>query len=431
VAGGIDGYTLRAASPDVCIHYHDPASCDAESLRMPLDALEVCEGRDDAPVDVESRPGSRALLSWVERGVPRQHEVDQPKAGGFTFPELPTDFVDNEAGMWRALHDAVAVTDASSTRYALGCLHFRDKLGRFDATDGRQVLTQSGYQFGFDDDLLVPASPLIGCRDLDGEPVAVGRSEEWAAFRVGRTVILVRIQKDGRFPKIDELLPAVDRAPSRLELSPNDAAFLLGVLPSLPSSDPQYMPITLDLNGQVLIRSRDADRARPTEVQLMTSRLSGDSVVLNTDRRFIERALRLGFRTASVYGRKSPVLCADERRRYLWALLDADSAVPKSADAVRIESAAAVAPPVSRKPRKNPPIQPDSTEATTPVGARGDREASPEDSGPIEQAVRLRDALRDAAATAHQLVRSLKQRQRQERIVASTLQTLRQLPTAS
>jgi hypothetical protein len=59
----------------------------------------------------------------------------------------------------------------------------------------------------------------------------------------------VRIQKEGRFPRVDELLPAVDGAPTRLELSPQDAEFLLGALPSLPSSDPQYMPITLDLNG--------------------------------------------------------------------------------------------------------------------------------------------------------------------------------------
>jgi hypothetical protein len=278
--------------------------------------------------------------------------------------------------------------------------------------------------------LLVAALPLVGCRDLDGEAVAVGHSDEWIAFRIGKTVILVRVQKEGRFPKIDELLPSVDRAPSLLELSAHDAEFLLHVLPSLPSSDPQYLPITLDLNGRVLIRSRDADRARPTEVQLTSSRLSGEAVVLNTDRRFIERALRLGFRTASVYGSKSPMLCADERRRYLWALLDAESAVPKSADAVRIESAAAVTPRVSRKPRKHQPIHPDMTEKASPVVARGDHDASPADIGPIEQAVRLRDALRDAAGAAHQLVRSLKQRQRQQRIVASTLQTLRQLQAA-
>ena len=48
-------------------------------------------------------------------------------------------------------------------------------------------------------------------------------------------------------------------------------------------------------------------------------------------------------------------------------------------------------------------------------------------SGPIEQAIALRDALRNTTSIAHQLVRALKQRQRQSRIVESTLASLKQL----
>jgi hypothetical protein len=343
--------------------YQDPAACDVDSFRLPLDALEACEGRDESVVEVASRPNDRILLSWIDHGIPRQKEVDQPKAPEAAFPELPADFASNEPHLWDALRDAVAVTDASSTRYALGCLRFRGKLGRFDATDGRQALTQSGFQFGFQDDLLIPASPLLGCRDLSGEPVALGRSDQWVAFRVGKAAILLRIQQEGRFPQIDELLTAVDRAPSRLDLSKQDAEFLLGVLPSLPTSDPLYLPITVDLNGRVLIRCREADRAQPTEVELTSSRLQGKAVVFNTDRRFIERAIRMGFRAAYVYSSKLPVHCADERRRYLWAVLDADSAVPKSADAVRIESSTVAKPQTRKSVRKLSPIKPISAAA--------------------------------------------------------------------
>lgn len=431
VAGGADGCTLRAASPDVCVQFHDPAPCDAESVRLPLDALEVCEGRDDTPVTLELGPGNRALLSWVDRGVPRRHEVDQPKAGVLSFPELPIRFIENEAGLWTTLSDAVATTDAEATRYALGCLHVRGKLGRLDATDGRQILTQTGYHLGFDDDVLIPASPLLGCRDLDvGEPFRVGRNGEWLGFGVGSVIILVRIQKEGRYPKLDDLLPVADRAPSRLGLSAQDATFLLNVMPSLPSSDPQHGPLTFDLNGKVLIRSRDAERAQPTEVELTSSRLKGDAVTFNADRRYVERALRLGFREAFVFGPASPVLCADDRRRYLFALLDAASAVPKSVDAVRIESSAVVSPPVSRKSRKHQLVMRDSTTTDVPAVARDDQDAKPKEVGPIEQAVHLRDSLRDAAGAAQQLVRLLRQHQRQHRIVASTLHSLRQLQTA-
>lgn len=433
VAGGSSGYSIRAASPDVCVHFHDPAPCDSESIRLPLDALEVCEGRDDTPVTVEGRPGNRALLSWVERGVPRQHEVDQPKAGSFSFPDLPINFTANEAGMWAALRDAVATTDAASTRYALGCLHLRGKLGRIDATDGRQILTQAGYQLGFDDDLLVPASAILGCRDLDlGEPVAVGRSGDWIGFGIGNSLVMIRIQKDGRFPKVDEIIPTPERAPSRLELSARDAAFLVNIVPSLPSSDPQHAPVTLDLNGKVLIRSRDAERSRPTEVELTSSRLTGDAVVLNTDRRYVGRAMRLGFREAYIYGPNSPVLCRDDRRRFLWALLADASAIPRSDDPIRIESSlVSVSIPRSRKhPEPVMSVQNHaSAVATEPVKPvqRNKRLCPVASGGPIELAIALRDALHNAATAAHQLVRSLKQRQRQNRLVESTLASLKEL----
>ena len=47
--------------------------------------------------------------------------------------------------------------------------------------------------------------------------------------------------------------------------------------------------------------------------------------------------------------------------------------------------------------------------------------------GPIEQAIALRDALRNAASAANLLVRSLKQHKRQNRIVQTTLESLKQL----
>jgi hypothetical protein len=46
---------------------------------------------------------------------------------------------------------------------------------------------------------------------------------------------------------------------------------------------------------------------------------------------------------------------------------------------------------------------------------------------PIEAAQALRTSLRETLASAHQLVRSLKRRQRHERIVATTLASLKQL----
>lgn len=430
--GGPAGYRMNAASPDVAIEYRHPDPCDAETIRLPLDALEACEGRDDAPVVIEARSGGGASLSWVDRGVPRQSEVEQPQPGTVVFPDTPTTFTPNEPGLWPALRDAVATTDESSTRYALGCLHLRGKIGRIEAADGHQILVQAGYQFGWEDDVLIPGSKLLGCPDLDlGEGIAIGRAGEWVAVGVSRWLIYLRVQ-GGRFPKIDQILPNAASAKSRLELSGSDARFLAGTLPRLPCDDAQHDPITLDLNGQVLIRSRQSEQARPTEVVLTSSRLTGEPVVLNTNRFYVERALKLGFENVCLYGPDSPAMCADERRQFLWALLHKDSAIKRSDDPIRIESSTvSVSIPRTRKHSEPamsvqnlPPVV--ANEPAKPVH-RIKRPCSVPKSGPIEQAIALRDALRNTTSVAHQLVRALKQRQRQSRIVESTLASLKQL----
>jgi hypothetical protein len=54
-----------------------------------------------------------------------------------------------------------------------------------------------------------------------------------------------------------------------------------------------------------------------------------------------------------LYSDASPALCVDEGRQYLWALLDKQSAVPKSDDAVQLTShAVTVTRPVARRRKK-------------------------------------------------------------------------------
>ncbi len=398
-----------------------------------MSALDAWDGRGTDTITLEPQGKHSVQATWSDRGVPRQAQFHVGAKAKVDFPELPTTFSANDCRLWSALRDAVVTTDRSPTRYALNCLHLRGRLGRIDATDGRHILSQDEFQFGFDDDVLVPAGPVLGCRELDlGEGVAVGRSSDWIGFGVGRSLVMLKVQKEGRFPRIDELLPSPDAAPSRLELSAHDATFLADVIQRLPSDDLQHSPVTLDLNGKVLIRSRDAEQPRPTEVELTSSRLNGEPVVFNTDRRYVERAMRLGFREAFIYGPNSPVLCRDDRRRFLWALLDAKSAILRSEDAIRIESSSAS---VSKSPSPKPSeptmsVQNQPSVTTTEPVKQVHRIKQPRpvtSGGPIEQAIALRDALRNTTSVAHQLVRALKQRQRQSRIVESTLASLKQL----
>lgn len=442
-----EGCRIRCVSPQVALEYQHPGSFVAGLNGLPPEALDAVEGKDRDTVTIEADGKHRTLVSWTDRGVPRQASFDAPKPT--TFPDAPTEFATNEPALWSALRDAIPVTDRESSRYALGCLHLRGGLGRIDATDGKHVLTQAGFKFPWTDDVLLLANGILGCRALSlNQPIDVGRAGDWITFRAGPWLVMLAVQKEGRYPKIDDVIPKPEAARSRLELSADDAVFLGDVLPRLPCDDPLFGPITLDLNGRVLVRAREEGRSQPTQVELQGSRLDGEAVTLNSNRSYLAHALRLGFRTVHCYGPESPVLCADERRRFVWCLLDAKSAIPRHDDPVCI-SARATTPrstrgfkPETRHVASNPSPEVPMTAVHTsqtvssPATATTPREAESKQSAarrasPVEQALALRDMLREVARHAGDLARALKQQKRQARIVATTLASLKELQKAA
>lgn len=429
-----DGLTIRSASADVAIEYRQSGENPAQAYCLPASSLADVEGGSLDRLTVEADANHRIILNWTNRGVPRQAVVD-PAKKELAFPEVPEAFVPNDSRLWAALQDAAASTDKNSSRFALNCLLFHGATGRIDATDGHHILTQAGYRFDWEDDVLIPATPLLGCKELDQkEPIAVGRTDDWVAFGTAGFLVMHRIYKDGRFPNIDQILPNAEAAKSRLTLSDSDARFLADTLPRLPCDDELHDPVTLDLNGRVLVRARESKEARPTEVELPSSSLTGEPVMFSSNRRFVERALKLGFRDVCVYGPDSPVLCRDERRQYLWALLDKEAVVQRCGDPVRIKPSGEASQPCTTtiKPVEVPLTV--SIKNQVPAAAETPHDAKPGKpvrtrpaATAIEQVMALRDALLGVAQKAGELARSLKQQKRQARIVATTLASLKEL----
>ncbi len=333
------GYRLQVLSRELAIEYSAPASGSNIVIRLPLEALDACSGRGDEHVTFDVEVDGRVAIRWTDQGVPRRSEYSQPPEGKESFPTPPTTVTANDSTLWNALGDAVTCTDEQSSRYALGCLNLCGGTGRIEATDGRRALVQTGYHFGWEENVLVPGNKLLGCAEIDpGETIEIGRTEDWVALRVGHWLIQLRIQKEARFPNIEQVIPNPEFARSRLELSPCDADFLRTTLTRMPCDDAVHRPITLDLNGQVLVRSRELASTCPVEVDLRSSQLEGDPIMLNSDRRYLEHALRLGFRRIVFHAPNSPALAVDERRQFLWAVLDKGSAIPRHEHAQRIES---------------------------------------------------------------------------------------------
>ncbi len=427
-----DGLRLRVAGPEVVVEYRQPGRFDTAAFVLPVEVLATIEGRTQEPVTLDASDPSQIAISFSEHGVPQllERTIDR-KAKQPAWPELPTTCAENSADLWPALRDAVATTDREPTRYALNCLQLRGR-GDIAATDGHHILIQNGFAFPWADNLLVPAKSVLGCKELDtGEPVRVGLAGDWVTFGNGPWLISLKVNRTARFPKIDDCLPQSETAKSHLTIAPTDAEFLQRSLPGLPCHDLQFEPVTLDLNGRVIIRALGDEKARPSELVLSNSQLAGEPIRLNSNRQYLARAIRLGFREVHLNSADAPVVCQDDRRRYGWALLDKEGVIKPSDSAIVTTSPVSSPTPTASKkvhtmPTTNTPVVP-----TKSAVRRVSPTTTAKSTSPLDQAIALRDSLRTAASAAHQLVRSLKRHKRESRIVATTLASLKQLQKAA
>jgi hypothetical protein len=186
--------------------------------------------------------------------------------------------------------------------------------------------------------------------------------------------------------------------------------------------------VTLELNGSIAVRAKAADQTKPTELVLNNSAWSGEPVRINTNRRFLARAVSLGFRDLFLFGPKPPAACQEGNRRYAWALLDPEAAIRPSENPIRLESPPARPTKSPQAPRRTrlPPSKKDKPETAERTALRPTTPAeAKEPSTAIEQAAALRDLLRNAARQAGELIRTLKQDRKQSRQLRAAMASLR------
>jgi hypothetical protein len=329
-------------------------------------------------------------------------------------------------GAWR---DAAQTTDPESARFALGCVQLNGKAGTVVATDGRQALVQSGFSFPWEDDVLVPANKVLGSRHLPAdETVSIGRADDWAVFHVGPWTFWFSIETESRFPEVVSHIRQPETAVATVQFPEADRRFLLDNLPRLPGDEDVNMPVTVDLNGSVAIRGRKSGQTDVTELVLSASTRTGEPIRFNSNRKFLRRAVKLGFDRIHTFDNKSPVLACDDRRRFVWALLVPESTIAADDKVMRIESAAGNDESTSqqRTPRRRRKLVTNKTKQSKSNGAQtqDDNERSVD---PIVAAQSLRDSLRESVRRTSQLIAALKHHRKRAKAVESTLASLRQL----
>jgi hypothetical protein len=340
----------------------------------------------------------------------------------------------NPPGFLQALAEATKSAAPEGLRYAVDHIQLRGPSGQMIATDGRQLLVQSGFQFPWTDDVLIPCTGAFACRELPGDlPVSMGKTDTRVTMQVGAWTLHLPLDKERRFPAYEKVIPSVTSNVTHWQLDPADAAFLEKALPRLPGGEEDDTPVTVDLNGQAMIRARAPGQSQITELLLARSGVSGKSVRLNTNRNFLARALHLGFSAISVVNADTPPVCKDERRTFVWMPLDKKGALAPNDAAVRIvagEEPTSHSPPPERKKTEMTVPQNNGnghSETPAPAPSQAPENGSGGISALIAEAEALKTLLRDAFGRSNQLVMAIKRHKKQAHVVQATLASLRQL----
>jgi len=434
-----DGLRIRLHHADIQAEHHsNEIRGRDECLALSLQALADFEGRGDQPVNLEAA-AKQVVARWHDRDLPQVKAYpavelkDLPK-----YPAVPGEMAEQEAGLWKALADASRSAAPDAIRYALKNLQLRGDTGDIVATDGKQLLVQSGFRFPWTDRLLIPASTVFGCKEIaTNEGVRLGRSKNHVTLQAGDWTLHFPVE-DGRFPNVDTVLPARISAKTSWKLDPVDAGFLARVLARLPAKDEDHL-LAVDLGEQVCVRVRADDSGPVTEVVLARSTFTGRQVRFQIDRNLLGRILELGFYEVHIVDAQTPMVCEDSRRRLGCMPLGKPADVPAGVEVLRIASTDEAVPTPAYSTERKPtltkhsqvPEKPTLTAALSsqPAGVHRTGNLTSEGSL-IEEAEALRVALRDAYVRAGQLVQLTRRQKKQTRFFREAIASLKQLEDA-
>ena len=327
---------IQAATDKVAVECRLPGNYQPECFALPYEALSTCEGKQDDLVSLTKRDDI-VVLQWADAGIPQSLQF--PATDAVEMPPIPDNLITIDPLFLSAMAEAVATTDQESTRFALNCIRLRGSDGQIAATDSAQALIQTGFSFPWDDEILITGSGAFASNDFAAaDELQIGRSADWVTFQANSRTLHLRIEKERRFPNIDLQIPTNGSAVTTLSLSEDDIGFLLTSTKRLPGASEPNSPVTVDLNGVVAIRAAAEDQSSPTELVLSNSRRVGDELRFNTDRKFLTRAAELGFRDILLRSNEAPAYCQDDRRTYIWALLDEGGILKSNGNTTRISS---------------------------------------------------------------------------------------------
>jgi hypothetical protein len=446
------GLRIRSQNVDAAVEYLQEGSLPAEQFAAPQALLDDCEGRKDEPVRLETQKDGKIVAQWRDGGIPQLTQYDPEDPASRPFPELPATLTENPAKLFRALDDAVHVTCTDITRYNLNCVQLDGQSGTIAATDGHELLWQTGFKFPWEDEPLVQANRVFSSSVLpNDQAVRVGEIAGRVVFDCGPWTIWLTTFVDGKFPKLTEILERAAVPVCRCTFTANDLRYLSQTLRHLPVAEDEHAPITIELNEHPKFRARGTGHPEPTEIVLVGTPVEGAPISVACNRRYLERAVELGLPELHLNGNDKQLRAFDERRTYIWMPLEEGAVIPPSANAIRIEPKPDEPTTESSSPnhrRKSVPkaqtTQPETASisadsvvksavpalaaAETAPRIKRTRESRPAaTTSPIEQTKALLTFQREQIVKTKELLAALRRQQKQSKVVSATLAQLKEL----
>ena len=420
---------IRSQKDGVAVEYRFPSHGDSELITIPIAIFADCEAARDDPVKFSKQTDDSVLVEWQNKGVPILRTANQSECDD-TFPPPPESWLELSDKFLPALAAAMATTDREATRYSVDCVQLCGNSGRILATDSRQALIISGFEFPWEDQILLPWNGVFGLKELASHgPIQVGRNDTTLSFSTGPWTLHFSLETERRFPRIDDCIPESGSEKTTLTITDVDAVFAATAIKSLTKAELDNS-VTVDLNGAVRIRAKGDGPS--TELVLSNSQYEGKSTWFVSDRDILRHGLQLGFRQFRIVAPNKVIASEENDRTFLWMPIEMPGPLAADADTVRLES------PVNDAATETTPIQTRSTNNTMAknrLSQNGQADANGRDTSSgsngidllIERAEHLKTSLRETQSDINDLISGLKQHRQQTKKLRSAVLTLKQL----
>lgn len=244
LVGDESGLCFRAQNWRATAEYHLSGPAPTESIPITMEALAACEGtKADELVTVERGSEGVVVLRWTDRSIPQSFQLDAQKIRADQTPVLPEAWASNPPRLLKALCDAMTIAASDATRFAIDCVQLRSDGGRIAATDSHQLLIESGFNFPGNSDLLISRTTLFGFKELPADqPVDVGVTANHGVFRVGAWTFWLTLEKQGRYPNVENIIPAAGHGEDSPEPLGGGRVLFIGCRPTTSDRDQSGWP---------------------------------------------------------------------------------------------------------------------------------------------------------------------------------------------